>query len=166
MPVGSEENKKNTRSTKPEEPKPAQWIFPSRESAPPAKNLHSNICILMQCECKCGCVCVLWVCLRPRVRDVCASSWPSLSPPIVVVALLCRGARADSSNIYMQNKIWKRKAQKEKQKRRHSKTEKSKGKTNNRIKLLGQRICSVKQINRFTMYIIESKVSFTICKIT
>lgn len=61
MPVGSEENKKNTRRTKPEEPKPAQWIFPSRESAPPAKNLHSNICILMQCKCKCGCVCVLWV---------------------------------------------------------------------------------------------------------
>lgn len=88
-----------------------------------------------------------------------------VTPIVVVVALLWRGARADSSNIYMQNKIWKkRKAQKEKQKRRHRKTEKSKGQANNRIKLLGQRICSVKQSNRLA--IIESTVSSTICNIT
>lgn len=129
----------------------------------------------MQCKCKCGCVCVLWVrlclclclCVSASTCAWCLCKLLTLFvTPIVVVALLCRGARADSSNIYMQNKIWKRKAQTEKQKRRHRKTAKSKGKTNNRIKLLGQRICSVKQINRFTMYIIESTVSFTKFKIT
>lgn len=138
------------------------------QTAPTAKNLHSNICILMQCECKCVCLYVcLCLCLSVSTCACCLCKLLTLfvTPIVVVVALLCRGARADSSNIYMQNKIWKKKgAEREAKTKAERKTEKSKGQANNRIKLLGQRICSVKQLNRLT--IIESTVSATICNIT
>lgn len=119
------------------------------------------------CVCACACVCLcLCVCLCPRVRVVCASSWPSLSPPSLLLLLYFDVALVQTVQTFTCKTKFekKRKAQKEKQKRRHRKTEKSKGQANNRIKLLGQRICSVKQSNRLA--IIESTVSSTICNIT